>query len=96
MPDLPALTEQELAQIEETIHSSAQEISPVRETRLGPAATLLLAEVRRLKQAVEEEREACIAIAEDALRHLGHGHGMTGQQAIGQIIEAIRRRGQEG
>lgn len=39
------------------------------------------------------EREAILEIIERHLRHLAHGHGVTGAQALQGIIEDVRQRG---
>lgn len=50
-------------------------------------------EVRRLRAAVEAEREECVKIAERHLGQLYHGHGATGEQIVMAIISEIRERG---
>jgi hypothetical protein len=43
-------------------------------------------------EAAATERDAILAIIERHLRHLAHGHGVTGAQALEGIVEDIRQR----
>jgi hypothetical protein len=43
-------------------------------------------------EAAAAERDAILAIIERHLRHLAHGHGVSGAQALQGIVEDIRQR----
>lgn len=44
------------------------------------------------ERAAAEERGAILEIIERHARHLAHGHGITGAQALQQIADEVRRR----
>lgn len=45
------------------------------------------------ERAAAEERAAILEIIERHARHLAHGHGITGAQALQQVADEVIRRG---
>ncbi len=49
----------------------------------------------RIRQAVAQERAACIGLAEQHLRDLQHGHGVHGERMMISLIHELEARGRE-
>lgn len=86
------MTEAELNDIRELLQIDWANIDVYR---LHNRAKLLLAEVDRLRTAVQQEREACAQIANQAIPEPGHENCYADAfyDAADQIEQAIRQRG---